>query len=133
MMIVGVAAAVLATAAAVAADQKPDSAPKSVSRYSAVTRVPARAGGRETPLRVEVKDLFVVRTAEGIPLPAGTFTIAQLMSGQIEAEIGGKTQRYREGDIWAVAAGASMIIRFPPHRQAAQLRLLTVAPVTGPQ
>jgi hypothetical protein len=102
-----------------------------VSRYSGVANVPAEAGAKPTPLRVEIKDWHLVRVAQGVQLPSAGFYIVELKSGQIDTEIAGKKERRHAGDFWTVAAGESMTVIFPPHRQSAQLQTITIMPGAG--
>lgn len=129
VVIVGVASAVLAAAVAGADDLRPGAPAAEVSRYSGLVEMAARAGAAGTPLRVEVKDLSFVRGPQPARLAEGPFYVAQLNSGVIDTEVAGKKEHRSTGDFWTVPAGESMTVTFPPHRQAAQLRIVTMTPV----
>jgi hypothetical protein len=129
--IVSVASAMLAAPTAGVAEQKQDAPAVVVSRYSTEVDMAAPAGPARTPLRVEVKDLLFVKTPQEARLPEGPFYLAQLKSGEIQTEVAGKKELRLAGDIWTVAAGEPMIVSFRPHGQAGQLRIVTIAPVTG--
>jgi hypothetical protein len=121
---IGLACALVAGAIAVAADQQAVPAKAGVSRYSGVASV--TAAGKAAQLRVEIKDWHLVRSEEAVKLPVSGFYIAQLKSGEIDTEIAGKKEHRRAGDFWTVAAGESMTISFPPHREAAQIQTMTI-------
>ena len=125
IVIVSLASAILAGAGA--ADQQFASPAAVVSRYAGVANVSSPAG-TATPLRVEIKDWSLVRTARGVRIPAAGFYIAQLKSGQIDTEIAGKKEHRHAGDFWTVAVSESMIVTFPPHSQAAQLQTIAITP-----
>jgi len=129
--IVSLASALVAGALAGAADQHFGSPAAMVSRYAGVANVAAPGGTAATRLKVEIKDWSLVRTPEGVRLPATGFYIVQLKSGGIDTEIAGKKERRHAGEFWTVAAGESMTVSFPPHSQAAQLQTIAVSPGAG--
>jgi hypothetical protein len=129
--IVGVASVMVAAAIADATDQKPAAPAAVVSRYSGVLSVAAPTGAAARPLRVEIKDWQMVRTPQGVQVPAAGFYIAQLKSGEIDTEIAGKKEHRQAGDFWTVAAGESMTITFPPHSQSAQIQTVLITPGAG--
>jgi hypothetical protein len=123
--VVGLASALVAGAIALAADQKAIPATAAVSRYSGVAKVTSPEG-KSAQLRIEIKDWNLTRTEQAVKLPVAGFYVAQLKSGEIDTEIAGKKERRRPGDFWTVAAGESMSISFPPHREAAQIQTMTI-------
>jgi hypothetical protein len=125
--IVSLASALVAGALA-GADQHSGSPAGMVSRYTGVANVAAPAGKAATPLKVEIKDWSLVRTGEGVRLPATGFYIVQLKSGRIDTEIAGKKEHRHPGEFWTVAASESMTVSFPPHSEAAQLQTIAVNP-----
>ena len=125
-------ASVLLAGAIIGAGKEQSAGPAAVvSRYSGIAKVKAPGRTTPTPLRVEIKDLHFVRTPQGVRLPAAGFYIAQLTSGRIDTEIGGKQEHRRAGDFWTVAAGESMTVNFPPHSQSAQIQTIAITPAAG--
>jgi hypothetical protein len=125
---VAVASALAVAAMALASDEKFAAPQAIVSRFSGMVNVPLKAGAAPSPLKIEIKDLSVVRSAEAVILPAGGFYIVWLKSGKIDTEASGKKEHRQAGDFWAVAAGELVTITFPKHSQAAQLQTIAIAP-----
>lgn len=109
-----------------AAEQKSGAPAAVVPHYSEVLTAPK--GVSPAHVKVEIKDFYFVRNEQGVKVPATGFYIAQLKSGQIDTEIGGKKENRNAGDFWTVAAGQTMTVQFPAHSQAAQIRTIAVGP-----
>ncbi len=125
-------ASVLLAGTIMGATKEPSASPAAVvSRYSGIANVKASGSAAVTPLRVEIKDWHLLRTAQAVRVPVVGFYIAQLTSGQIDTEIAGKQDHRRPGDFWTVADGESMSVTFPPHSQSAQIKTIAITPGTG--
>ena len=103
-----------------------------VLRFSGVATVPTKAGAAPAQFKLEIRHFSLVRSAEGVRLPADGFTVFQLRSGRIDTTISGKKEHRVAGSFWTVAEGESMTVTFPPHSEVAQLQTITVVPVGGP-
>lgn len=125
---VAVTSALAVGAIAFASEEKFAAPAAIVSRFSGMVNVPLKAGAAPSPLKIEIKDLSVVHSAQAVVLPAGGFYIVWLKSGNIDTEASGKMEHRQAGDFWAVAAGEVVTITFPRHSQAAQLQTITIAP-----
>jgi hypothetical protein len=110
-----------------AAAPPPPETPGNVTRFSAVMSVPV-AGAAAAPMRVEVKNWYLVRAAKGFRLPAQGFYIAQLRSGKVVTEIAGKSEKRSAGDFWTVGAGVPMTVTIAPRGEAAQLQTIAINP-----
>jgi len=120
-------AAMLLGSIRMAAAQQPTAATPNTTRYSGVASVP-QTRAAAVPMRVEVKDWYLVRAATPFQVPAQGFYVAQLRSGRIATEISGKTVKRLAGDFWTVDAGLPMSITMAPHGESAQLRTIAVNP-----
>ena len=131
ILIAGLLSGLMGATVVTAADQKAGAPSGTVSRYSGVANVPGHAGAAATAVRVEIKDLALVRNEQGIQIPATGFYIVQLKSGRVDTEIAGKKEQRHAGDFWTVAAGEPMKVIFPPHSQSAQLQTVAITPGGG--
>jgi hypothetical protein len=103
-----------------------------VLRFSGIANVPTQAGAAPAQFKLEIRNFSLVRSAEGVRLPADGFTVFQLKSGKIDTVISGKKEHRVAGSFWTVAEGEALTVTFPPHSEVAQLQTITVLPVGGP-
>jgi hypothetical protein len=79
-------------------------------------------------VRIEIKEWHFVRKQQASQIAAQGFYIAQLRSGRIITQMGGKSETRQAGDFWAVNAGESMRVTLPQHSQSAQLQTVGITP-----
>jgi quercetin dioxygenase-like cupin family protein len=79
-------------------------------------------------MRIEIKEWHFVRKQQASQIPAQGFYIAQLRSGRIVTQIGGKSETRQAGDFWTIDAGESMSVTLPQHSQSAQLQTVAITP-----
>lgn len=102
-------------------------APEVATRFSDIVR-PKNAKGAAMPLKVEVKEWMVTRSARAFEMPDQGFYIVHLISGQITTEIAGKTTARHPGDFWVVEKGQHMAISMQRPRESAALQTIAVNP-----
>ena len=117
-----------------AAQQKPqaqasnaEGTPEIATRFSEVVRA-RNAKGATVPLKVEIKEWNVTRSARAAEIPDLGFCIVHLTSGRITTEIAGKTMARNTGDFWTVEKGQHMAISLQPPQEQARLRTIAVSP-----
>lgn len=117
-----------------AAQQKPQAqggnaaeAPEVATRFSEVVRT-RNAKGAAVPLKVEIKEWSVTRSARAAEISDQGFYIVHLISGRITTEIAGKTTARNTGDFWTVEKGQSMAISLKRPQEQARLQTIAVSP-----
>lgn len=118
-----------------AAQKKPESKaesgggemPEVATRFSNMVRA-KNAKGAEVPLKVEVKNWTVSRSARAFEIPDQGFYIVQLISGRITTEIAGKSTARNPGDFWVVEKGQRMAISMKRPQESAGLQTIAVSP-----
>ena len=101
--------------------------PEVATRFSNVVRAKT-AKGAEVPLKVEVKNWTVSRSARAFEMPEQGFCVVQLISGRITTEIAGKSTDRNPGDFWVVEKGQRMAISMKRPRESAGLQTIAVSP-----
>lgn len=116
------------------AQQKPQAeassggeAPEVATRFSDIMRL-KNAKGVAAPLKVEIKEWTVTRSARPFEMPDQGFYIVQLTSGNITTDIAGKTTDRHEGDFWVVEKGQRMAISLKRPQEQARLQTIAVSP-----
>jgi hypothetical protein len=115
------------------AQQKPQAqsstaeTPEVATRFSDVVRA-RNARGAAVPLKVEIKEWNVTRSARTLELPDLGFCIVHLISGQITTEIAGKTTARNTGDFWTVEKGQHISILLQAPQEQARLQTIAVSP-----
>jgi hypothetical protein len=109
------------------ADSGAGEVPEVATRFSNVVRA-RNAKGSEVPLKVEVKNWTVSRSARAFEMPEQGFYVAQLISGRITTEIAGKSTDRNPGDFWVVEKGQRMAISMKRPRESAGLQTIAVSP-----
>jgi len=117
-----------------AAQQKPQAqasngaeAPEIATRFSEVVRA-RNAKGAAVPLKVEIKEWNVTRSARAAEISDQGFYIVHLSSGRITTEIAGKTTARSAGDFWTVEKGQRMTISLKRPQEQARLQTIAVNP-----
>jgi hypothetical protein len=117
-----------------AAQQKPQAeasssgeTPEVATRFSDILRLKNAKGGA-VPLKVEVKEWTVTRSARPFEMPDQGFYIAHLTSGNITTDIAGKTTDRHEGDFWVVEKGQRMAISMKRPQESVGLQTIAVSP-----
>jgi hypothetical protein len=117
-----------------AAQQKPQAeasssgeAPEVATRFSEILRL-KNAKGATVPLKVEVKEWAVTRSARPFEMPDQGFYIVHLISGQITTDIAGKTTVRHTGDFWVVEKGQRMAISMKRPQESVGLQTIAVSP-----
>jgi hypothetical protein len=91
------------------ADPIPAAEVKTTTRFSNPVTLPTPKG--PVPLHVEVKDWYLAGHGRAVEISAQGFYIANLQSGDVVTQIGGKSEPRRPGDFWAVDKGVAMIVK----------------------
>lgn len=115
---------------AAAAQQKPGSneeAPEAATRFSDLLRL-KNASGAVVPLKVEVKEWTVSRSARPFEMPDQGFYIVQLISGNITTDIAGKSTARHTGDFWIVEKGQRMAVSLKRPQESVRLQTIAVSP-----
>jgi hypothetical protein len=102
-------------------------APEIATRFSEVVRA-RNAKGAAVPLKVEIKEWNVTRSARASEVSDQGFYIVHLISGRITTEIAGKTTARNTGDFWTVEKGQRMAISLQRPQEQARLRTIAVSP-----
>jgi hypothetical protein len=117
-----------------AAQQKPQAqasnggeAPEVATRFSEIVRAKS-AKGAAVPLKVEIKEWNVTRSAQAFEIPDLGFCIVHLASGRITTEIAGKTTARSRGDFWTVEKGQHMAITLQAPQEQARVQTIAVSP-----
>ncbi len=101
--------------------------PEVATRFSDMVRA-RNAKGAEVPLKVEVKNWTVSRSARPLEMADQGFYIVHLTSGRITTEIAGKTTARNPGDFWVVEKGQRMTISMQRPHESAGLQTIGVNP-----
>jgi hypothetical protein len=101
--------------------------PEVATRFSDVVRA-RNAKGATVPLKVEIREWNVTRSAQAAEIPDLGFCIVHLTSGRITTEIDGKTTARNTGDFWAVQKGQHMAISLKRPQEQARLQTIAVSP-----
>jgi hypothetical protein len=116
------------------AQQKPQSnesgggeTPAVATRFSEVVRA-KNAKGTVVPLKVEVRNWTVSRSARSFEMADQGFYIVHLVSGRITTEIAGKSAVRNPGDFWVVEKGQRMTISMQRPHESAGLQTIAVSP-----
>jgi hypothetical protein len=116
------------------AQQKPQAekstagaAPEVATRFSDLVRL-RNAKGAAVPLKVEIKQWTVTRSARAFDMQDQGFYIVHLISGQITTDIAGKTSLRHPGDFWVVEKGQHMAISMQRPRESAALQTIALSP-----
>ena len=117
-----------------AAQQKPQAqasnaaeAPEISTRFSEVVRA-RNAKGAAVPLKVEIKEWSLTRSARAVEISDQGFYIVHLISGRITTEIAGKATARNTGDFWTVEKGQHMTISMKRPQEQARLQTTAVSP-----
>jgi hypothetical protein len=122
-----------------AAQQKPEAKPQPkvtssggetpevATRFSDMVRA-RNAKGAAVPLKVEVKNWAVSRSARPFEMADQGFYIVHLTFGRITTEIAGKTTARNPGDFWVVEKGQRMAISMKRPHESAGLQTIAVNP-----
>lgn len=101
--------------------------PEVATRFSDVVRA-RNAKGSTVPLKVEIKEWNVTRSAQAVKIQDLGFCIVHLASGRITTEIDGKTTARNTGDFWTVQKGQHMAISLKRPQEQARLQTIAVSP-----
>lgn len=117
-----------------AAQQKPPAeastaveAPEVTTNFSDTVRASSPKGAT-VPLKVEIKEWSLTRTAQPTQVPDLGFCIVHLISGRITTEIAGKSTARNRGDFWTVDKGLHMTISLQRPQEQARLQTIAVSP-----
>jgi len=101
--------------------------PENATLFSEMVR-PTNAKGAANPLKVEVRQWTVSRSAKAFEMPDLGFYIVHLVYGEIITEIAGKTTPHHPGDFWVVEKGQHMAISMQRPREQAALQTIALSP-----